>query len=92
MYADHTLILLTDLNNSILSLTNLTHLFDTHTFLGFKVNETKSSSMFLNKQERINPVIDHPFNNAVNGFKYLGISVTPKWGNDNFSEKKRPKF
>lgn len=75
MYADDTLLLLTDLNNSLL---NLTYLIDTFgTFSGFKVNETKSSIMFLNKQERINPVINHPFNNAVNGFKYLGITITP---------------
>lgn len=75
MYADDTLLLLTDLNNSLL---NLTYLIDTFgKFSGFKVNETKSSIMFLNKQERINPVINHPFNNAVNGFKYLGITITP---------------
>ncbi len=30
--------------------------------------------MFLNQQERLDPVINHPSNN---GFKYLGIHVTP---------------
>ncbi len=34
--------------------------------------------MFLNEQERLNPKISHPFVNAVNGFDYLGIKVTPK--------------
>lgn len=33
--------------------------------------------MFLNKQKRLNPVISHPFDNAVNRFKYLGITITP---------------
>lgn len=37
----------------------------------------KSSIMFLNKQKRLNPVISHPFDNAVNRFKYLGITITP---------------
>ncbi len=68
-------LLLTDLNNSIFNLSNLIDTFGS--FSGFKVNETKSSIMFLNKQERLNPVINHPFNNAVNGFKYLGITITP---------------
>lgn len=75
MYADDTLLLLTDLSNSILNLINLIDTFGKCS--GFKVNETKSSIMFLNKRERINPVIRHPFNNAVNGFKYLGITITP---------------
>ena len=75
MYADDTLLLLTDLSNSIFYLSNLIDTFGT--FSGFKVNETKSSIMFLNEQERLNPVINHPFNNAVNGFKYLGINITP---------------
>ncbi len=75
MYADNTLLLLMDLNNSIFNLSNLIDTFGT--FSGFKVNETKSSIMFLNKQEQLNPVINHPFNNAVNGFKYLGITITP---------------
>ena len=75
MYAEETLLLLTDLNNSLLNLTNLIDTF--RKFSGFKVNKTKSSIMFFNKQERIHPVINHPFNNAVNGFKYLGITITP---------------
>lgn len=75
MYADDTLLLLTNLKNSILNLVNLIDKFGK--FSGFKINETKSSIMFLNKQERINPVINHPFNNAPNGFKYLGITITP---------------
>ncbi len=34
--------------------------------------------MFLNEQERLNPKLSHPFVNAVNGFDYLGIKITPK--------------
>ena len=75
MYADDTLLLLTELNNSIFNLTNLIDTFGK--FSGFKVNEAMSSIMFLNKQERTNPMINLPFNNALNGFKYLGITITP---------------
>jgi len=75
MYADDTLLLLTELNNGNLNLTNLIDTFGK--FSGFKVNKTKSSIMFFNKQERIKLVINHSFNNAGNGFKYLGITITP---------------
>lgn len=34
--------------------------------------------MFLNGQERLNPKVSHPFVNALNGFDYLGIKITPK--------------
>ena len=47
-------------------------------FSGFKVNSEKSSIMFLNDRWRINIVIPHPFMNAVDGFNYLGIKITPK--------------
>lgn len=49
-------------------------------FSGFKVNNEKSSIMFLNDRERRHLVIPHPFINAVDGFNYLGIKITPKIG------------
>lgn len=45
---------------------------------GFKVKKEKSSIMFLNINERQKPVVSHPFMNATEGFKYLGIRITPK--------------
>lgn len=75
IYADDTLLLLTDLKNSTL---NLLKLFNTYSqFSGFKGNKSMSSIMCLTKQECLNPVIDHLFHNALNGFKYLGIHVVP---------------
>lgn len=71
IYADDTPLLLTDLKNSNLNLLKLINTFSE--FSGFKGNKSKSFIMFLTKQERLNPVI----NNAMNGFKYLGIHVAP---------------
>lgn len=35
-------------------------------------------ALFLNKQERRSPTIQHPFSVAKDGFKYLGITITPQ--------------
>ncbi len=76
LYADDAIIFLSELGKSIPSLLKLIGLFGN--FSGFKINKDKSSIMFLNEQERLNPKISHPFVNAVNGFDYLGIKITPK--------------
>ncbi len=76
LYADDAIIFLSELGKYIPSLLKLIGLFGN--FSGFKINKDKSSIMFLNEQERLNPKISHPFVNAVNGFDYLGIKRTPK--------------
>lgn len=75
MYVDDTLLLLADLDSSTYNLTNFIETFGK--FSDFKVDKTKSSIMLLNKREPMNPVINHPFNNAADGFQYLGITITP---------------
>uniref|UniRef100_A0A669E357 Reverse transcriptase domain-containing protein n=1 Tax=Oreochromis niloticus TaxID=8128 RepID=A0A669E357_ORENI len=76
MYADDTILFLSHLAESIPSLLKLFDQFGS--FSGFKVNKEKSSILFLNVNERMKPVVSHPFVNATEGFKYLGIRVTPK--------------
>ncbi len=76
LYADDAIIFLSELGKSIPSLLKLIGLLGN--FSGFKINKDKSSIIFLNEQERLNPKISHPFVNAVNGFDYLGIKITPK--------------
>uniref|UniRef100_A0A8C6P3S8 Reverse transcriptase domain-containing protein n=1 Tax=Nothobranchius furzeri TaxID=105023 RepID=A0A8C6P3S8_NOTFU len=76
MYADDTIVFLSHLAESIPSLMKLFDQFGS--FFGFKVNREKSSIMFLNVKERVKPVVSHPFVNAIEGFKYLGIRITPK--------------
>ena len=76
LYADDTIVFLSDLVKSIPSLLELISQFGG--FSGFKVNKDKSSIMFLNEQERRKPMVSHPFVNAMDGFKYLGIRITPK--------------
>ncbi len=78
LYADDAIIFLSELGKSIPSLLKLIGLFAN--FSGFKINKDKSSIMFLNEQERLNPKISHPFVNAVNGFDCLGIKITPCHG------------
>lgn len=76
LFADDAIVFLSDLRKSIPSLLELLREFGV--FSGFKVNKDKSSIMFLNEKERKNPLIPHPFINAVDYFNYLGINITPK--------------
>lgn len=76
LYADDAIIFLSELEKSIPALLEIIGQFGS--FAGFKINKDKSSIMFLNEQDRLNPKLSHPFINAVNGFKYLGIKITPK--------------
>lgn len=46
-------------------------------FSGYEINDSKSSILFLNRDERLNPVIQTPFINAKEGFEYLGVKITP---------------
>ncbi len=75
LYADDTILFLTRLERSIPALLKLTDRFGK--FSGYKINNTKSSILFLNTQGRHKPSIKHPFINTVNSFKYLGILITP---------------
>lgn len=44
---------------------------------GYKVNNSKSTLVYLNKEERENPTVDIDFTIVLEGFKYLGIKITP---------------
>lgn len=79
MYADDTIVFLSQLAESIPSLLGLFGQFGS--ISGFKVNNEKSSIMFLNGNERNKPLVLNPFVNATEGFKYLGINITPKISN-----------
>ncbi len=76
LFADDILLYLSDLRNSIPALVDLIQQFGT--FSGYKVNQSKSSILFLNKQERNKPTIQHPFSVAKDRVKYLGITITPQ--------------
>ena len=76
LFADDILLYLADLKNTMPTLINMINHFET--FSGFKVNQSKSSILFLNEKERNNPVIQDPFTVSKTGFKYLGIILTPQ--------------
>lgn len=75
LFADDIIFFLTDLQSSILNLTGL--LEDFGKFSGYKINNSKSVLMFLNEEERTNPPITTPFTTTTEGFKYLGVKITP---------------
>lgn len=75
LFADDALLYLTNLEQSFSALTEEINRFGNSS--GYKVNQTKSSVLFINKQERLHCTIQHPFLNASKGFKYLGIFITP---------------
>ena len=43
----------------------------------YKINNSKSVLMFLNKEEGHSPIIDTPFM-TTEGFRYLGVKITPE--------------
>lgn len=76
LYADDVILFLTRLKDSIPNLIILIQRFGG--FSGYKINFSKSSLLFLNKNERLTPTIKTPFTNAKNGFTYLGVKITPE--------------
>lgn len=75
LYADDIILFLTKLSTSVPNLLKHIKLFGT--FSGYVINDAKSSMLFLNSEERLNPVVDTPFLNAKEGFTYLGVKITP---------------
>jgi len=75
LYADDLIVFLTRLTISVPNLMQQIKLFGR--FSGYEINNSKSSILFLNRDERLNPVIQTPFINAKEGFVYLGVKITP---------------
>lgn len=76
LFADDILLYLSDLKNTIPTLINVLNQF--WIFSGYTVNQSKSSILFLNEQERTNPTIQHLFTESKEGLEFLGITVTPR--------------
>jgi len=76
LYADYIIFFLTNLRDSIPNLITLIENFGE--FSGHRINKSKSVLLFLNEEERLNPKIDTPFATTQDGFKYLGVMITPK--------------
>lgn len=76
LHADDIILFLSNLSSSIPVTLRLINTFGQ--FSGYSINNTKSSILFLNKDERANPVLNTPFCNAREGFTYLGIKITPQ--------------
>lgn len=79
LYADDIILFLSNLSTSVPSLMSLIKTFGI--FSGYKVNESKSMILFLKESERLSPTIQSPFKNAQEGFRYLGINITPDLNN-----------
>uniref|UniRef100_A0A671UDU8 Reverse transcriptase domain-containing protein n=1 Tax=Sparus aurata TaxID=8175 RepID=A0A671UDU8_SPAAU len=75
LFADDTLLFLTNLEQSFSALADVINRFGK--FSGYRVNKTKSSVLFLSGRERLHPTVQHPFMNTPQGFRYLGIFITP---------------
>uniref|UniRef100_A0A8C6SR27 Reverse transcriptase domain-containing protein n=1 Tax=Neogobius melanostomus TaxID=47308 RepID=A0A8C6SR27_9GOBI len=76
LYADDVILFLSKLETSIPAILQVINKFGQ--FSGYSINDTKSSILFLNNEERNNPIINLPFFNATEGFTYLGIKITPQ--------------
>lgn len=75
LYADDIILFLANLKDSIPQLVNLIETFGN--ISGYKINNSKSALMFLNKNERLQPIVDTPFATTKEGFTYLGVYISP---------------
>lgn len=76
LFADDIIIYLSNLASSIPTLVSVIESFGK--FSGYKVNNSKSTILFLNKNERQNPPIIMSFSASQKGFTYLGINIVPE--------------
>lgn len=76
LFADDVIIFLTKLATKIPNLIQQIEKFGR--FSGYTMNYSKSSTLFLNKEERSKPIIRTPFINSMEGFTYLGVKITPE--------------
>lgn len=76
MYADDVILFISKLNKSIPTLLQLIKTYGDMS--GYKVNNTKSSILLLNANERRNPITEVSHFNVVEQFKYLGVYISPK--------------
>lgn len=79
LFADDIIMILSKLRTSNPTLVSLINSFGE--FSGYKVNHSKSTILFLNKNERQNPGIPTPFSAIQEGFIYLGIQIVPEIDN-----------
>ena len=63
LFADDIIIYLTKLKDAIPTLNNLIN--DFGMFSGYTVNKSKSSILFLNERERLNPTVQHPYKTSI---------------------------
>ena len=78
MFADDIILFITKLSNSVPAILDVIKSFG-H-FSGYKVNNTKSSLMLLNENERNSPGGHVSMFNSVDSFIYLGINIVPDVG------------
>lgn len=76
LYADDIIFFLTNLKNCVSNLIGLIESFGG--FSGYKINNSKSVLMFPNKEERHSPIVNTPFMTTTEGFRYLGVKITPE--------------
>uniref|UniRef100_A0A3P9K8G4 Reverse transcriptase domain-containing protein n=1 Tax=Oryzias latipes TaxID=8090 RepID=A0A3P9K8G4_ORYLA len=76
LYADDVIVFLSQLRKSIPSLMEIIRKYGDVS--GYRVNQTKSSILLLNEEERKNPTSEIIQFNVVDNFKYLGINIRPR--------------
>lgn len=76
LYADDVILFFRNLEKSVLTLLDLIKKFGC--ICGYKINNSKSSIMLLNSEERTKPPKHAHHFRTVNTFTHLGIQIVPK--------------
>lgn len=76
LFADNVILFLKKLDSTIPALIQIIETFGK--ISGYRINNSKSSVMLLNEEERKSPISKVAMFNNVEIFTYLGIKITPK--------------
>lgn len=75
LYAYDVILFCSNLKQSLSALLDLTYYFSS--FAGYKIHYSKSVILFMDEKDRLNPPLNTHFMVSHNGFRYLGVNISP---------------
>lgn len=75
LYADNVVLFSSNLKQTLPALVDLINYYGS--FIGYKINYSKSMVLFMDEREQLNPPANTPFMVSTNGFTSLGVKIGP---------------